>query len=222
MLFLLSSNAPAFHFGYAKPISPIPHRFIPVPLPLPPCSFYFAFDHNDPIFENADMRSKIEAEAQRMFKEENERRWHPEGHVPGSTVDGSTLLMSIHWVHCNYAGKPAWAHSDAVMAAYVEGADYAIRMNDDTAFPTVKDWADRMIGDLRGREIANLGVVGPACSAGANWILTHDFTHRTHAAVFGYQYPRSLPGASLRRCVLLLMIAIGGSACCFGCRFSSR
>lgn len=155
--------------------------------------FYFAFDHNDPIFESADMRAKIEAEAQRLFKEENERRWHPEGYVPGSTIDGSTLLMSIHWVHCNYAGKPAWAHSDAVMASYVEGADYAIRMNDDTAFPTVKDWADRMIGDLRGREIPNLGVVGPACSAGANWILTHDFTHRTHAAIFGYQYPRSLP-----------------------------
>lgn len=129
-----------------------------------------------------------------MFKEENEKRWHPDGYVPGSTVDGSTLLVSIHWVHCNYAGKPAWAHSDAVMASFVEGADYAIRMNDDTAFPTVGDWADRMIGDLRGREIPNLGVVGPACSAGANWILTHDFTHRTHAAVFGYQYPRSLPG----------------------------
>ena len=26
-----------------------------------------------------------------------------------------------------------------------------------------------------------------------SWILTHDFTHRTHAVVFGYQYPRSLP-----------------------------
>ena len=25
------------------------------------------------------------------------------------------------------------------------------------------------------------------------WILTHDFTHRTHAIIFGYQYPRSLP-----------------------------
>ena len=26
-----------------------------------------------------------------------------------------------------------------------------------------------------------------------SWILTHDFTHRTHAVVFGFQYPRSLP-----------------------------
>lgn len=25
------------------------------------------------------------------------------------------------------------------------------------------------------------------------WILTHDFTHRTHAVIFGFQYPRSLP-----------------------------
>jgi len=178
---------------YLLGFQPVGHSSAPHPLPSP-CRFYFAFDHNDPVYESAAWRAKIEAEATRMFAEENAKRWHPDGYVAGETVDGSTLLVSIHWVHCNYAGKPAWAHSDAVMAAFREGADYVIRMNDDTAFPTVKDWADRMVSDMRGRKpIPNLGVVGPACSAGANWILTHDFTHRTHAAVFGVHYPRSLP-----------------------------
>jgi len=50
-----------------------------------------------------------------------------------------------------------------------------------------------MIGDLRGRPETNLGVTGPGCDAGANWILTHDFTHKTHAVIFGFHYPRSLP-----------------------------
>jgi hypothetical protein len=27
-------------------------------------------------------------------------------------------------------------------------------------------------------------------------MLTHDFTHRTHAVIFGYHYPRSLPNWS--------------------------
>jgi hypothetical protein len=39
----------------------------------------------------------------------------------------------------------------------------------------------------------NLGVVGPSCAQGNTGILTHDFVHRTHVAVFGFHYPRSLP-----------------------------
>jgi len=46
------------------------------------------------------------------------KRWHPPGYVPGVTVDGSTLVATLHWVHCNYAGKPSWAHSDAVSAGF--------------------------------------------------------------------------------------------------------
>ena len=138
-------------------------------------------------------RAAIAARLSELVAEEDARRWHPPGYVAGRSLDGSTLLISLHWVHCNYAGKPAWAHGDAVVAAYREGADYAMRMNDDTAAPVAADWVDRFVADLRGRAIANLGVVGPACAQGASWILTHDFTHRTHAAVFGHHYPRSLP-----------------------------
>jgi hypothetical protein len=96
-------------------------------------------------------------------------------------------------VHCDFAGKPAWAHSDAVIAAFKEGADFAYRCNDDSAFPTTPDWVDRFVSDLRARNKPNLGVVGPKCGEGAHYILTHDFVHRTHAAIFGFQYPRSLP-----------------------------
>jgi hypothetical protein len=63
------------------------------------------------------------------------------------------------------------------------------------------DWTDAFILDLRSRSpVPNIGVVGPACGAGANWILTHDFTHKTHVAVFGLHYPRSLPDWSAGEC----------------------
>lgn len=139
------------------------------------------------------MRAKIEGAAHALFAEEDARRWHPADYVAGSTIDGSTVLASVHWVLCPYEGRPAWAQSDAVVAAFREGADYALRTNDDTEAPARRDWADVFIGDLRSRQVPNLGVVGPACAQESQSLLTHDFTHRTHVAIFGFHYPRSLP-----------------------------
>jgi hypothetical protein len=170
--------------------------FLPVAQPWHIYRFYLAYDHNDPIYEQEVHRKAVEAEILRQVEEENRKRWHPEGWKQGD-VDASTLVVTVHFVHCNYAGKPAWAHSDAMMTGFKEGADYGFRTNDDTQLPSRPDWADLFVADLRARRpVPNLGVVGPACSEGANWILTHDFTHRTHALVFGFQYPRSLPNWS--------------------------
>ena len=76
-----------------------------------------------------------------------------------------------------------------------EGADFAYRGNDDSKLPETRmDWVDAFILDLRQRSpVPNIGIVGPACEQGAKHILTHDFTHRTHAIMFGWHYPRSLP-----------------------------
>jgi len=81
------------------------------------------------------------------------------------------------------------------MAAFAAGADYVLRTNDDTQLPGRPDWVSVLISDLRGRQpVANLGVVGPACSEGNIAILTHDFVHRTHILVHGSYYPRSFTG----------------------------
>lgn len=155
--------------------------------------FYFAYDHDDPILSGPSARDKIQARFAALVAYEDTRRWHPRGYVQGNSIDPSSLIASMHWVRCNYSGKPSWAHSDAVMAAYKDGADYAMRVNDDTGLPVTPDWLETFISDLRGRRpIANLGVVGPWCDANVN-ILTHDFTHKTHAIIFGYHYPRALP-----------------------------
>ena len=171
--------------------------FMPTAQPHHAYRFYFAFDHNDRVFEQAQWRDAISQMYAEAFAAEDARRWHPEGGAglaPGGGGDGSRLSGSVHWVHCDYASKPGWAHSDAVVAAYREGADYVFRTNDDSKFPDERAWADMWIQDLRERKpVANLGVVGPTCNEGATWILTHDFTHRTHIVIFGVHYPRSLP-----------------------------
>ena len=39
----------------------------------------------------------------------------------------------------------------------------------------------------------NVGIVGPGCRQGNQWILTHDFTHRKHMEIFrGKYYPPAL------------------------------
>lgn len=148
------------------------NTFLPTAQPWHRYRFYFAFDHNDPVYEKAEYRTAIEALFARAFDEENKKRWHPSGHDV-TRIDGSTLVHSVHWVHCDYSGKPSWAHSDAVMAAYKEGADYVYRSNDDSKFPEIQDWIDRFIEDLRLRQpVSNLGVVGPTCHEGATWCVT--------------------------------------------------
>ena len=133
--------------------------------------FYFAFDHNDPVYEQAANRDTLTALYAARFADENTRRWHPEGWVAGDEgIDGSTLVGSVHWVHCDFSGKPGWAHSDAVMAAVKEGADYVYRTNDDSKFPEIGDWADRFVAELRARSpVPNIGVTGPTCNEGATW-----------------------------------------------------
>jgi hypothetical protein len=95
-------------------------------------------------------------------------------------------------VACNYTGKPAWAQNDAAMQAYADGADYVLRTNDDSELPQRPGWTSVFISDLLSRQpVPNLGVVGPTCNQGATYILTHDFTHRTHIEVHGTYYPRA-------------------------------
>lgn len=153
---------------------------------------YLGFDGVDPVYSQAVIRGAVQARIKEAVAAEDAGRWHPVGYQPG-TVSPSALLVSVHWVWCNYTGKPAWSQNDAALAAFKEGADYVLRTNDDTLLPARQDWVSAFVSDLRSRPVPNLGVVGPACPDGNIDILTHDFTHRTHAIIFGFYYPRSMP-----------------------------
>lgn len=113
-----------------------------------------------------------------------------------TSVDSGTIAaldVKVCWVLCEYSGKPSWAHNDAMMAAFLHGADYGYRTNDDSMFPKEHNWVESFVTHLNTRQpVPNLGVVGPS-SNGNTAILTHEFVHRTHVCIFGFYYPRSLP-----------------------------
>jgi hypothetical protein len=111
------------------------------------------------------------------------------------TARSENVNISVHWVECTTcSGKPAVAHSQAVIAAYLEGCQYVFRVNDDTEMPKHREWTNIFIADLAARPIPNLGVVGPEfVMTSATPILSHDFTHWTHVAIHGFHYPPSLP-----------------------------
>ena len=95
----------------------------------------------------------------------------------------------VKLIKCNHNGKPAWAQSDAMMEAYLDGMDYGYRINDDTLL-TSKGWTESFISVLESFDPPNVGVVGPTHSGGNNKILTYDFTSNKHIDIFGYHYPR--------------------------------
>ena len=72
--------------------------------------------------------------------------------------------------------------------AYESGADYIVRINDDTEFVT-NGWTTSAISALGGFDPPNVGVVGPRFREGNTAILTHDMVHRTHLDIFETYYP---------------------------------
>ena len=72
--------------------------------------------------------------------------------------------------------------------AYNAGAEYIVRINDDTEFLT-DNWLTLGVSTLKSFVPSNFGVVGPTCGQGKTSILTHDMVHRTHLHIFDDYYP---------------------------------
>jgi len=73
------------------------------------------------------------------------------------------------------------------------GADYFIRVNDDTEFIS-RGFVSIGISKLVGFDPPNVGVIGPHCIVsegyvGNDIILTHDMVHKTHLQIFENYYP---------------------------------
>ena len=79
-------------------------------------------------------------------------------------------------------------HNEGCRAAYELGADYIVRINDDTQFKG-SGWLGYAVKALNDFVPAGMGVVGPTCRQGNTEILTHDMVHRTHLDIFDEYYP---------------------------------
>jgi len=72
--------------------------------------------------------------------------------------------------------------------AYSLGADYLVRINDDSSFET-SGWTTLGVNTLASYDPPYVGVVGPTCHEGNTKILTHDMVHKTHLVIFEDYYP---------------------------------
>ena len=75
-----------------------------------------------------------------------------------------------------------------VQRAIEMGADYVVRVNDDTEFLS-SGWLSECIDRLQGFDPPNVGVVGPVSHGDAKDILTHDMIHKTHMEIFKTYWP---------------------------------
>lgn len=135
--------------------------------------FYLAYDATDQYFSQASNRKAFQTEFREVIRQH-------------CLYDTASVL---HLLECSHSGRPAWAQNDAMIAAYLNGADYFYRLNDDTVLSTT-NWLSSFTNVLSNYRPRNLGVVGPTHDTGNLKILTYDFVHRTHIEIFGFYYPR--------------------------------
>lgn len=78
--------------------------------------------------------------------------------------------------------------NEITQRAQDDGAEYIVRVNDDTEFVT-NNWVQIAKDALRKMDPPNVGVVAPVCNQGNMAIFTHDMVHRTHLEIFKTYYP---------------------------------
>lgn len=109
--------------------------------------------------------------------------WEKE-HIVNTLKDNSPI--PVHFLSVKKSTRIP--HNEGCQAAYDMGAEYIVRINDDTEFKS-RGWLTHAVNSLHSFEPPNLGVVGPTCREGNTRILTHDMVHRTHLEIFDTYYP---------------------------------
>jgi hypothetical protein len=137
---------------------------------------YISFDQGDPFFAGTPDGPARQAVA----------AWVDQSVVAALKSRGITARF-VTLGFKNPMRKPGPVMNFMMKAAFVDGADFLYRINDDTEF--VDAFASSAVATLRGFTPALLGVVGPICAEGKVTILTHDFVHRTHLEIFPTYYP---------------------------------
>lgn len=89
----------------------------------------------------------------------------------------------------NSKSRNVWAVNYISQRAYEQGADWFLRVNDDTVFSKT-NWSSAMVQELQSfRPISGLGVTGPYDAYSQRDLLTHSMVGRLHFQVFGFHFP---------------------------------
>ena len=104
--------------------------------------FYLGHDRGDPLFDNRDWATSFLA----VFRAEVAKWCGARG-----------VLVTCKLVQCTHTGHPAWAQNDAMMEAYLDGAEFFYRVNDDTRMASSR-WTELFIETLD-RSSDDFGVI---------------------------------------------------------------
>lgn len=148
---------------------------------------YIVYDAGDAFF---DRETSVEAV----------KGWLETNFVEALRARGVTAQFALLRFE-NEMRKPGPAFNFGMRALYEDGAQYLVRVNDDSEFRggggsgsgSGRGWQRAMIETLEGHEPSNFGVGGPTSSNDNQEVFTHDMVHRTHLDVFdGLYYPLTL------------------------------
>ena len=101
--------------------------------------------------------------------------------VHRAAIQGLAANIPVH-MHAFKNPVHHISFNEILAVATDAGADYLVRVNDDTEFQT-QGWTTLGAATLAAYSPPNVGVVGPTCPDGNQAILTHDMVHRTHMDV---------------------------------------
>jgi hypothetical protein len=107
-----------------------------------------------------------------------------------SSVEGSDSKPSIalNWLSFQQTQDSRIPFNQLCRATYDYGADYIVRVNDDTIFSS-EGWLTNAIHVLAKFDPPNVGVVGPTSQGDKSTIMTHDMVSRIHLEIFDTYYP---------------------------------
>lgn len=151
---------------------------------------YIVYDAGDAFF---DRETSVEAV----------KGWLERNFVAALRARGVTAQFALLRFE-NEMRKPGPAFNYGMRALYEDGAQYLVRVNDDSEFhgggggggsgiSRPRSWQQAMVETLQGHQPPNFGVAGPTSRNDNQEVFTHDMVHRTHLDVFnGLYYPLTL------------------------------
>lgn len=120
-------------------------------------------------------------------------------HLSPKNSAGSVIFDNLEPIPVNYVSirkDPTGDRPNRIpfnelcQAALDYGAEYIVRINDDSEFVTT-GWITAATNALTSFSPPNVGVVGPTCSQGNQNIMTHDMVHApSHLSIFDTYYPK--------------------------------
>jgi hypothetical protein len=133
--------------------------------------YVMGYDIGDPFYDSAAGMAEV-------------KRWFKDNVQDPLAANGIAITLRPVRVN-NTFKKPGPVFNEMARAAYTDGADYFYRVNDDTEL--VGTWAKQFVKTVH-QFTPPIAIVGPACQQGNQYILTHDFVHRTHMEIFEMNY----------------------------------